>query len=222
MVSVVLADDQELVRTGLRALLEARGVDVLAEAADGVEAVEAVAATDPDVVLLDLRMPRLDGIRATRRLVERGVRSRVLVLTTYDLDEHVYAALRAGAAGFLLKTCPADRLADGVRVVAAGEALLAPVLTRRLIEAHVQRPPPGADPPELRVLTGREREVLTLVARGLTNAEIASELSLSEATVKTHVNRLLAKTGVRHRAHAVVLAYETGLVVPGARGVLGA
>ncbi|WP_432545562.1 response regulator [Kineococcus sp. SYSU DK004] len=218
MVSVVLADDQELVRTGLRALLEVRGVDVVAEAADGVEALEAVAATDPDVVLLDLRMPRLDGIRATRRLVERGARARVLVLTTYDLDEYVYAALRAGAAGFLLKTCPADRLADGVRVVAAGEALLAPVLTRRLIEAHVQRPPPTPDPPALRVLTAREREVLTLVAHGLTNGEIASALSLSEATVKTHVNRVLAKTGVRHRAHAVVLAYETGLVVPGARG----
>jgi DNA-binding NarL/FixJ family response regulator len=214
--SVVVADDQDLVRSGLRLVLEGRGIEVRGEAGDGREAVEVARKEIPDVVLMDIRMPVLDGIAATRELGRLGVPSRVLVLTTYDLDEYVYAALSAGAAGFLLKTTPPDRLADGVRTVAAGEALLAPSLTRRLIEEHLRRPPPGADvPPAMRRLTEREREVLVLIARGLSNEEIAASLVVSEATVKTHVNRLLAKLALRNRVQAVVLAYETGLVRPG-------
>jgi DNA-binding NarL/FixJ family response regulator len=219
MTSVVVADDQDLVRSGLRLVLEARGIEVRAEAGDGREAVEVVRRHVPDVVLMDIRMPVLDGIAATRELGRLGVRSRVLVLTTYDLDEYVYAALSAGAAGFLLKTTPPDQLAAGVRTVAAGEALLAPSLTRRLIEEHLRRPPPGSGvPPAVRALTDREREVLVLVARGLSNEEIARRLVVSEATVKTHVNRLLAKLGLRNRVQAVVLAYETGVVRPGDLG----
>jgi DNA-binding NarL/FixJ family response regulator len=214
--SVVVADDQDLVRSGLRLVLEGRGIEVRGEAGDGREAVEVARREGPDVVLMDIRMPVLDGIAATRELGRLGVPSRVLVLTTYDLDEYVYAALSAGAAGFLLKTTPPDRLADGVRTVAAGEALLAPSLTRRLIEEHLRRPPPGTDvPAAVRRLTDREREVLVLIARGLSNEEIAAGLVVSEATVKTHVNRLLAKLALRNRVQAVVLAYETGLVRPG-------
>jgi DNA-binding NarL/FixJ family response regulator len=214
--TVVVADDQELVRSGLRLVLETRGVEVVAEATNGREAVAAVARTCPDVVLMDVRMPVLDGIAATRELTRVHAPTRVLVLTTYDLDEYVYGALRAGAAGFLLKTTPPDRLVDGIAVVAAGDALLAPTLTRRLIEEHVRRPPPSAGvPAELRALTEREREVLELIARGLANGEIAGRLFVSEATVKTHVNRILGKLGLRGRAQAVVLAYETGLVTPG-------
>ena len=216
MTSVVIADDQELVRSGLRMVLEARGISVLGEAGDGREAVDVVGSTAPDVVLMDIRMPVLDGIAATRALVERGVATRVLVLTTYDLDEYVYGALRAGAAGFLLKATPPERLVAGIETVAAGDALLAPRLTRRLIEEHISRPPPVAGvPAELQVLTEREREVLVLMARGLTNDEIAASLVVSEATVKTHVNRVLGKLGLRGRVQAVVLAYETGLVRPG-------
>jgi len=214
--SVVVADDQDLVRSGLRLVLEARGIEVRGEAGDGREAVEVARREVPDVVLMDIRMPVLDGIGATRELGRLGVPSRVLVLTTYDLDEYVHAALSAGAAGFLLKTTPPDRLADGVRTVAAGEALLAPSLTRRLIEEHLRRPPPGTEvPAAVRRLTDREREVLVLIARGLSNEEIAAHLVVSEATVKTHVNRLLAKLALRNRVQAVVLAYETGLVRPG-------
>jgi DNA-binding NarL/FixJ family response regulator len=213
--TVVVADDQDLVRSGLRLVLETRGVEVVAEAADGREAVEAVARTGADVVLMDVRMPVLDGIAATRELPRRGAPSRVLVLTTYDLDEYVYGALRAGAAGFLLKTTPPDRLVDGIAIVAAGDALLAPTLTRRLIEEHIRRPPPSSGiPAEVRELTEREREVLVLMARGLTNGDIAGRLYVTEATVKTHVNRILAKLDLRGRVQAVVLAYETGLVVP--------
>ena len=217
MTTVVLADDQELVRSGLRSLLEARGVDVLGEAANGREAVALARARQPDVLVMDIRMPVLDGIAATRELTATASATRVLVLTTYDLDRYVYDALQAGAAGFLLKASPPDRLAEAVRVVAAGEALLAPSLTRRLIAAHISRPPPldGA-PAALADLTEREREVLTLVARGLTNDEIAARLVVSPATVKTHVNRVLSKRQLRSRAQAVVLAYETGLVQPGA------
>ncbi len=217
MTSVVVADDQDLVRSGLRMVLEARGVEVLGEAADGAQAVQTVTRTMPDVVLMDIRMPGLDGIAATARLTSSGVPTRVLVLTTYDLDEYVYGALRAGAAGFLLKATPPERLVAGIETVAAGEALLAPGLTRRLVEEHLRRPPaPVGVPQPLRVLTERELEVLVLVASGLSNSEIAAELVVSEATVKTHVNRLLAKLGLRGRVQAVVLAYETGLVQPAA------
>ena len=216
MTTVVLADDQELVRNGLRLMLEARGVTVLAEAGDGREALAAARAERPDVLVMDIRMPVLDGIAATRELVQLGLSARVLILTTYDLDQYVYAALKAGAAGFMLKASPPDRLAAAIEVVAAGEALLAPQLTERLIAEYLDRPPPSAGVPRsLRELTDREREVLTLVARGLSNDEIARTLIVSGATVKTHVNRILAKLAIRSRAQAVVLAYETGLVRPG-------
>jgi DNA-binding NarL/FixJ family response regulator len=214
--SVVVADDQELVRSGLRMVLEARGISVVGEAADGREAVDVVVRSTPDVVLMDIRMPVLDGIAATRELTARGVATRVLVLTTYDVDEYVYGALRAGAAGFLLKATPPEKLVAGIETVAAGDALLAPGVTRRLIEEHISRPAPVVGvPAELQVLTEREREVLVLMARGRSNDEIASELVVSEATVKTHVNRVLGKLGLRGRVQAVVLAYETGLVRPG-------
>ena len=216
MTSVVIADDQDLVRSGLRMVLDSRGVDVVGEAANGREAVDVVTREAPDVVLMDIRMPVLDGIAATHELVTRGVGTRVLVLTTYDLDEYVYDALRAGAAGFLLKATPPERLVAGIEAVATGDALLAPRLTRRLIEEHISRPPPVSGvPPALQVLTEREREVLVLMARGRSNDEIAAELVVSEATVKTHVNRVLGKLGLRGRVQAVVLAYETGLVRPG-------
>jgi DNA-binding NarL/FixJ family response regulator len=214
--TVVIADDQVLVRSGLEMLLSARGITVLGQAADGRAAVDIVRRTRPDVVLMDIRMPLLDGIAATRELLGTGSRSRVLVLTTYDLNRYLYEALRAGAAGFLLKATPPDRLAAGIETVAAGESLLAPSLTRRLIEEHVRRPPPFDGVPEpLRRLTDRELEVFGLIARGLSNDEIAANLMVAEATVKTHVNRVLAKLGIRTRVQAVVLAYETGLVRPG-------
>jgi DNA-binding NarL/FixJ family response regulator len=214
--TVLVADDQDLVRSGLRLILETRGLEVVGEAANGREAVEATRGVGPDVVLMDIRMPVLDGIAATSEIVRVRPASRVLVLTTYDLDEYVYGALRAGAAGFLLKATPPDRLVDGIAIVAAGDALLAPTLTRRLIEEHIRRPPPvDGVPPEVQALTAREREVLVLLARGLSNTEIAERLFVSEATVKTHVNRILGKLALRGRAQAVVLAYETGLVTPG-------
>lgn len=213
---VVVVDDQDLVRSGLEMVLAARGCEVVGLAADGREAVTVVERERPDVVLMDIRMPVLDGIAATREIVRRELPTRVLVLTTYDLDAYVYEALRAGASGFLLKATPPDRLVDGIRTVAAGEALLAPSLTRRLIEEHVRRPPPVAGvPEELRVLTERELEVLGLVSRGLANEEICRTLVLSEATVKTHVNRIMAKLYGPTRVQLVVLAYETGLVRPG-------
>jgi DNA-binding NarL/FixJ family response regulator len=216
MTSVVLADDQDLVRSGLRVLLEARGVEVLAEAENGRAALAATRSHRPDVLVMDIRMPVMDGIAATRELLAAGLATRVLILTTYDLDEYVYQALRAGAAGFMLKATPADRLVDAIEIVAAGEALLAPTLTQRLIAEHVRRPPPTTGvPEELRELTEREREVLALVARGLTNDEIAATLVVSLATIKTHVNRILTKLGLRSRAQAVVTAYETGLIRPG-------
>ena len=216
MTTVVLVDDQDLVRSGLQLVLEARGVEVVGDASDGRAGVDLVLRTLPDVVLMDIRMPVLDGIAATRELTAAGVPTRVLVLTTYDLDRYVYGALRAGAAGFLLKATPPDRLVHGIETVAAGESLLAPELTRRLIEEHVARPEPhDGVPPQLRVLTEREREVVALIARGLANDEIAERLVVSQATVKTHINRLLAKLGLTSRVQVVVLAYETGLVVPG-------
>ena len=213
---VALVDDQDLVRSGLQLVLEARGIEVVGDAADGRAGVDLVLRTRPDVVLMDIRMPVLDGIAATREIVAAGSPSRVLVLTTYDLDRYVYDALQAGAAGFLLKATPPDRLVEGIATVAAGEALLAPSLTRRLIEEHVSGPAPVDGVPHvLARLTERELEVFRLIARGLSNVEIASELVVSEATVKTHVNRLLAKLGNPTRVQLVVLAYESGLVRPG-------
>jgi DNA-binding NarL/FixJ family response regulator len=216
MTGVVIADDQDLIRSGLRMVLETRGIEVLGEATDGRQAVEAVASLRPDVVLMDIRMPVLDGIAATREIAARRLETRVLVLTTYDVDSYVYDALRAGAAGFLLKATAPDRLVAGIETVHAGEALLSPALTQRLIEQHVRGPAPVAGVPEALVgLTEREREVLALVAAGLGNAEIAAALVVSEATVKTHMNRLFAKLGRRSRAQLVVLAYESGWVRPG-------
>jgi DNA-binding NarL/FixJ family response regulator len=214
-VRVLLADDQELIRSGLRTVLEAEGgFEVVAEAADGREAVAHAQRLKPDVVLMDIRMPEMDGIEATRAIAATAPETRVLVLTTYDLDEYVYAALTAGASGFLLKSVPTAQLVQGIRVVADGVALLAPSLTRRLVERFLAAPPDGS-PQALRGLTEREVEVLTQIARGLSNAEIAATLFVSEATVKTHVNHLLAKLQLRDRVQAVVLAYECGLVRPG-------
>jgi len=212
-IKVLIADDQALVRTGFRKILESEpDLEVVGEAGDGGEAVEAALLLRPDVVLMDIRMPRLDGLEATRRLAGK---TRVLVLTTFDLNEYVYEALRAGASGFLLKDAPADQLVTAIRVVAAGEALLAPSITRRLIEEFARRPPSDARPAELEALSPRELEVLRLVARGLSNAEVASELYVGDATVKTHVSRILQKLALRDRVQAVVLAYESGLLQPG-------
>jgi DNA-binding NarL/FixJ family response regulator len=217
VIRVLLADDQELVRSGFRLILElAEGIEIAGEAADGAEAVRLAKELQPDVVLMDVRMPELDGIEATRRLRQAGVDARVLVLTTFDLDEYVYEAMRAGASGFLLKDAPREQLVGAVQTVARGEALLAPAITQRLIQRFVSRPPAAESRPELAELSARELEVLRLVARGLSNAEIAAELIVGEATVKTHVARVLRKLGVRDRVQAVVYAYESGLVEPGA------
>jgi DNA-binding NarL/FixJ family response regulator len=217
VIRVVIADDQDLVREGLRMMLEAEGdIEVVAEAGDGAQALDEARAHDPDVLLMDIRMPRLDGLEATARLTTSNARVRVLVLTTFDLDEYVYRAMKAGASGFLLKDSSRLQLATAVRTVAAGDALLAPAVTRRLIEDFCHRPPPSAGLPAAAAeLSGRELEVLRLIARGLSNAEIASELFLSDATIKSHVARTLSKLGVRDRVQAVVLAYESGIVRPG-------
>jgi DNA-binding NarL/FixJ family response regulator len=220
-VTVLLADDQELVRAGFAMILDARDdIEVVGEAGDGLEAVTLAARTRPDVVLMDVRMPRLDGIEATRRIVDGGSAARVVMLTTFDLDEPVFAALRAGASGFLLKDIrPAD-LADAVRVVARGEALLAPTVTRRLLDRFATGLPAASGPDRrLDPLTAREVEVLTLVAGALTNAEIAERLFLTPATVKTHISAILTKLDLRDRVQAAVLAYETGLVRPGTTAV---
>jgi DNA-binding NarL/FixJ family response regulator len=216
-IRVVVADDQSLVRAGFRLILESEpGIAVVGEAENGNAAVSICLDTDPDVVLMDIRMPGLDGIEATSRLRDAGARARVLVLTTFDTEEYVYTALQAGASGFLLKTAPPDRLLDAIRQVHAGDSLLAPSITRRLIEDFVRRPAPGdLSGAKLAVLTQREVDVLRRIACGLTNREIAADLFLSEATVKTHVNRLLSKLQVRDRAQAVIAAYESGLVRPG-------
>ena len=217
-VRVLLCDDQALVRGGFRMILETReDIEVVGEAADGVEALELSWRLLPDVVLMDVRMPRIDGVDATRRLVRAGAQARILILTTFDLDEYVFEALRAGASGFLLKDVQPAELVEAVRVVARGEALLAPAVTRRLLDrfAHALPGPAAPPPAELRELTEREREVLALLANGLSNAELAERLVLSETTIKTHVSSILRKLGLRDRVQAVVLAYQAGLVRPG-------
>lgn len=219
MTTVLLVDDQQLVRAGFRLILDLEpDLKVVGEASDGQEGIRLVAETRPDVVLMDVRMPVLDGIQATRRLGEAGSTFRVLILTTFDLDQYVYDAMRAGASGFLLKDAPREQLVAAVRIVARGESLLAPSVTRRLIEQFVRMPPPADGVPEAMVqLSSREGEVLGLLVRGLSNAEIAARMILGEATVKTHVARLLTKLGVRDRMQAVILAYETGFIRPGER-----
>ena len=228
---VVVADDQQLVRTGFRMILAADGIEVVGEAADGIGAIETVRRTRPDVVLMDIRMPGLDGLEATRRILTEPADAvpgppgadpwppRIIILTTFDLDEYVYDALAAGASGFLLKDVTPEHLVGAVRLVRAGDALLAPAITRRLVEKFAPRPaesrPAPAPRAELGALTPRELEVFRLLARGLSNAELAAHLVLSEATVKTHVARILAKLQLRDRAQAVVAAYESGLVIPG-------
>jgi DNA-binding NarL/FixJ family response regulator len=215
---VVIADDQALVRSGFRMILTAGGIDVVGEAADGAEAVAAVRRLRPDVALMDIRMPGMDGLEATRRVLEHAPECRVLMLTTFDLDRYVYAALAAGASGFLLKDVTPEHLVAAVRLVDTGDALLAPSITRRLVERFAGGDA-AAGPPaihrDLAGLTPREREVFTLMGRGLSNSEIASTLTLSEATVKTHAAHIFGKLSLRDRAQAVVLAYETGLVKPG-------
>jgi DNA-binding NarL/FixJ family response regulator len=216
MIRVLLADDQALVRAGFRMILKAEsGIEVVGEAADGAEAVGRARELAPDVVLMDVRMPAMDGIEATRRIAAGDGAPRVLVLTTFDLDEYVYEALRAGASGFLLKDAPEEQLVSGIRIVADGGSLFAPAVTRRLIERFAGGPS-AQPPPALGELTPRELEVLRLVARGLSNAEIAGTLVVSEHTVKTHVARVLQKLDLRDRVQAVVLAYEAGIVRPGA------
>ncbi|WP_411572664.1 response regulator [Streptomyces anulatus] len=215
----VIADDQALVRTGFKMILAADGIEVTAEAADGAEAVAAVRRTRPDVVLMDIRMPEMDGIEATRRIIgDAGTAgTRVIILTTYDLDHYVYAALTAGASGFLLKDVSPEHLVSALRLVQTGDALLAPTITRRLIERFAPHDEPQTIPPhrDLSGLTPRELEVLRLLATGLSNAELASRLFLSPTTVKSHVGRILSKLDLRDRVQAVVFAYETGLIAPG-------
>jgi len=217
MIRVVVADDQALVRGGFRLILQTQpDIEVVGEAADGREAVARTREQRPDVVLMDIRMPGMDGLEATRRLMTTQNPPRVLMLTTFDLDGYVYDALRAGASGFLLKDVRPEQLADAVRAVAAGDTLLAPAITRRLVEQYLRRPPPGARTPlGLGELTDRELDVLRLVARGRSNQQIAGTLFLGESTVKTHLTHLFAKLGLRDRAQAVVLAYESGLIQPG-------
>jgi DNA-binding NarL/FixJ family response regulator len=220
VIRVLLADDQALLRDGFRSILDREAdIEVVAEAGDGNEALAAAARTSPDVVLMDIRMPRMDGLTATRRLLADPSPPRVLVLTTYDTDQHLYEALRAGASGFLLKDVRASQLLSAVRTVAAGEELYAPAVLRRIVASYLDSHQPDVrlrHRNELAALSQREREVSALIARGMSNAEIASHLVLSEATVKTHVNRILAKLGVRDRVQVVVLAYESGLVSPSA------
>jgi DNA-binding NarL/FixJ family response regulator len=215
VIKVLLVDDQALVRSGFRMILEAKeDLEVIGEAADGREAVELAQVTSPDVILMDVRMPELDGVQATRLILERGSSARVVILTTFDLDEYVFEAIRAGASGFLLKDVRPAELVDAIRVVAAGEALLAPSVTRRLLDRFARDVPEERTPPSLDDLTDRELEVLRLVAQGLSNAEIAEQLVVGETTVKSHVSSILRKLRLRDRVQAVVAAYEAGLVKP--------
>jgi DNA-binding NarL/FixJ family response regulator len=222
VIRILLADDQALLRAGFRMILDAEaGMEVVGEAGDGREAIDLVRSLRPDVVLMDIRMPELDGLEAARRILTGGVVDgdppRILMLTTFDLDEYIYDALRAGASGFLLKDTPPEQLVEAITIVAAGDALLSPSITRRVIAEFVKGtgPKPQAQFPRLADLTARELEVLVLIARGLSNAEIAKTLFVSETTVKTHVARILMKLGLRDRVQAVVLAYEAGVVAPG-------
>ncbi|MFF9148361.1 response regulator [Streptomyces sp. NPDC055051] len=223
MTTVLIADDQPMQRFGFRMLLESQDdMTVVGEAANGAEAVRQVAEHHPDVVLMDIRMPGLDGIEATRRIIAAGARTRVLIITTFDLDEYAYDGLRAGASGFLVKDAQPEELLAGVRAVAAGDAVVAPSLTRRLLDTYIHHlpstpastPAPARQDPRLASLTDREHEILTVIGQGWTNLEIADRLHLAESTVKTHVGRILAKTGARDRVQAVILAYDTGLVKP--------
>ncbi|MEV6395713.1 response regulator transcription factor [Streptomyces sp. NPDC051907] len=220
MTTVVIVDDQPMQRFGFRMLLESQDdMELLGEAGDGAEAVRLVARLHPDVVLMDIRMPGLDGIEATRRIVAAGARTRVLILTTFDLDEYAYAGLRAGASGFLVKDALPEELLSGIRAVASGDAVVAPSLTRRLLDTFAHRLPvapnaPQAPDPRLAGLTEREREILTVIGQGWTNTEIATRLHLAESTVKTHISRILSKTGARDRVQAVILAYDARLVNP--------
>jgi DNA-binding NarL/FixJ family response regulator len=217
VIRVFLVDDQELVRTGFRRVLNAQpDIEVVGEAGDGQAAIDALGEVEADVVLMDVRMPRMDGVEATRRICATPGAPRVLILTTFDLDEYAFAAIKAGASGFLLKDVPPNELVNGIRVVHSGDAVVAPSTTRRLLDRFAAHLPDGqAGRPELDALTAREREVLILVAKGLSNQEIAERLHLAEATVKTHLGRVLAKLRLRDRAQAIVYAYETGLVSPG-------
>lgn len=223
MTRIAIIDDQELVRAGFRAVLETQDdFEIVGEAGDGIGALELARTVSPDVLLMDVRMPNMDGIEATRRVAHAAPATRVLILTTFDLDEYVYDAMSAGASGFLLKDVPREELFAGVRIVARGDALLAPAVTRRLVERFVRSPPPGGGrPAALATLSARELEVLRLVARGLANSEIAAELVVSPATVKTHVASVLGKLDLRDRVQAVVLAYESGLIEPGGGNVTG-
>jgi len=217
-IRVLIADDQPLVRSGFRMIIDERpDLELIAEAEDGEQAITLASELDPDVILMDIRMPALDGVEATRRLVEAGSGARILVLTTFDLDEYVYAAVNAGASGFLLKDVQPEQLVDAIRVVAAGNSLFGPAATQRLVERFA---PPASDAATSRLdqLTDREREILKLIARGRSNAELAQQLYLSEATIKTHVSAILRKLGVRDRVQAVIAAYEAGLVTPGGQG----
>jgi DNA-binding NarL/FixJ family response regulator len=219
-IRVLIVDDQALVRAGFRMILESEtDIEIVGEAGDGLEALDAVRELKPDVVLMDIRMPNLDGLEATRRILEAGGDGpRVLMLTTFDLDEYVYEALRAGASGFMLKDTPPEQLVSAIHVIASGDALLSPTITKRVIEEFIRRPPstvPTERPAKLNDLTARELEVLGFMARGLSNAEIAKDLFVSETTVKTHVARILMKLDLRDRVQAVVFAYESGLVQPG-------
>jgi DNA-binding NarL/FixJ family response regulator len=217
---LLLADDQELMRMGFRMVIDTQeDLEIVGEASNGVEAVEATHRLDPDVVLMDVRMPEMDGVQATRLIAKSDSNARIIILTTFDLDEYVYAALRAGASGFLLKDAPPDQLLLAIRAVASGDAVVAPSVTRRLLENYAHRLPAadlseGDEDERLELLTSREREVLLQVARSLSNGEIAQRLVLSEATVKSHVGRILAKLGLRDRVQIVVFAYETGLITP--------
>ncbi|MFF0477339.1 response regulator [Streptomyces sp. NPDC004284] len=222
MTTVLIADDQPMQRFGFRMLLESQDdMTVVGEAPHGAEAIRLVDRHHPDVVLMDIRMPGLDGIEATRRIVATGARTRILIVTTFDLDEYAYDGLRAGASGFLVKDAHPEELLAGIRAVAAGDAVVAPSLTRRLLDAYIHHLPPAATPPpspaadpRLATLTDREREILTVIGKGWSNTEIAERLHLAESTVKTHVGRILAKTGTRDRVQAVILAYDTHLVTP--------